>query len=339
MATIVPVKQIPVRGKFSFEMYDGSKYSGPLEKKDLIVRWLVSQHREVNAYPKHIYESMNEIFLSPALFLPPELVPDVSKYIDTRTLPKFNQMIGRNYMNQKDTKRMNNLLLSLEDMYYEFGKDGDVASFYEFEASHKNMDKYNELMSLFLKGMTDGQHYHKTYLFIKNHEGRDRPDLPPVEGYPHANAVNMLLISSGFLDPAEYYQTGNFDLSMEEWEALFDFKMSDEDLVNCISIAHYTEEDMNDKTIDFILTKQPSLTFHFFGKVLHRYVVDDYIETPLEQRYERYFRLLDKYRKNIPNVSDLKMTEEMIDYGFKHGFLNSLTRNKLMEKFIISQES
>ena len=201
MAKLLAVDEVPVEGKFSVEMYNGAKYAGPLEKKDLIIKWIVKTHKQASAYPIHVYESLDEIFISVALFLPDELMSNVSRYVETPRLREFGRLINKNktYTDPKDKRRLD--VFSIEDkfeMFYEFGKDGDIDSFEEVFKLYIGSLELDQYVEKFIRGMLERKHYEEVYLLLKRHKMDWNRLVGNINVYeetnPHFDAFQLILL-------------------------------------------------------------------------------------------------------------------------------------------------
>lgn len=324
MTTIKRVDVIPVKLHFSFETYDGKKYVGPLDKKDLIIKWIIKYHRDSNSYPRHVYLSLDEFFISPVLFLPEDMLTEVAKYIETPRLPKFLEMTKNMGVNRRDRKRFENLSLEPKKMFREFGRANDTDSFYELMDINHNYRDIDEFPNEFVKGMLEGKHYHDLYLFVKHYNGSVMLDDSEIMNDIHSDAFQMILVNFRFLYFESYYTYESDDpLTLEEWDAFFDFRMTDEDIINTIVSAGFVRRsNMNDEIIDFIIKKRPSLVEKMFSVVLGYYLEDAAenrdVEESAEDPRDRYFRLLKKY-SHLVNINDIEMNEDLREYGLEHG--------------------
>lgn len=322
MATIRKVDEIPIEGRFSFETSEGVKYEGPLEKKDLILRWLIKTHKENRKYPRRVYESLDEIFISPVLFLPDDLVSEVGKFVETPRLKQFNQTMNKRLF-PTDQRRLQNVSKdSKYRMYYGFGNDGDVESFFETIILESSSASASNYATDFVRGMLNGGHYRELYKVIKKlDKSRDKYRVSSIgvkDGDAHTNACILILVSYGFIDFENYFSYSSDEpLPMEEWDALFDFGLEDFEITNCILSAAFTgSENMSDEIIDHLVTKRPTLARLLLSKVLY-YWITDRNNYDNDQNYERYYRLLKKY-SHLINLSKLPLAVLVIDYGIKN---------------------
>lgn len=339
MATIRRVDDIPIEGRFTFETHNGFKYEGPVEKKDLIMKYIIKTHKNAQKYPRRVYESLDEILISPVLFVPADVVSEIGRFIDTPRLNIFKNMTNSNLL-PADQQRLQ--IASMSDkfkMYYEFGKNNDAESCIEMirlelnklcrvkMVNSKDFDLYAQN---FIEGMLEGKHYHSLFKFIKEinqHPLRVRTpngeygvqNIEINDNNPHANACILILVAYEFIYMENYFTYYSDDeLPYEYWEALFDFDIPDHDFAFCLLRAGFTlSTNMSDEVIDYLLTKRPTLAQELFSQVLSCWLTQEDDENTDDQKYQRYYRLMKKY-SHLIDVGAIKAPLKVIRYGYDY---------------------
>lgn len=232
MTTIQRVDDIPIEGYFTFESYDGFRYKGQLEKKDVILRWLIQTHKQVRGYPTHVYESLDEIFISPVLFLPDDLITEVTTFVETPRLPEFCRSIKPKKLLDKDLIRCN--LMSIDEpsiQFLETGRLGDIESFRELYDMYAGEGQYrlNNYLKHFIDGMIRGKHYSQLYKFFVNERRffNTQTHAYLTSSGRHFDAWN-LIYSNGQIHHDELFEDQRF------WDAFLDFNLPDDAIISLI---------------------------------------------------------------------------------------------------------
>lgn len=361
MAKVVRVPHIPIKGKFTFETYDGKRYSGDLDKKDLIIRWIISEHRKIPAMPLHLYESLDEIFISPALFLPKDVLANVAQYVETPKLKTFVKATGTTYMFPKDKKRLDRL--SIEDkmkMFYEFGKDGDVESFlellpprvfeepyrYEYESVEfinlvRYIEEWSKIIERFFVGMLESKHYNQIYQLMRTtFKGQHELYLFINGEGPHTFVTNILyMMGDEYNENMGEYLREYDGYSEDDILAILDFEMSDDDLIEFILFADVIlEEQIGDdnKLVDLLLEKRSQITAQLFNKCITPRVDHNVLSRRNMNVVENYFKMLKKYSDKI-NFDELVMILALLEYGLINNKFNIGNYNRSIIEINVGQ--